>query len=62
MGKTYRREKDYWDDDPVRFERRSTKHFKKESSYQEKRRDKNKIIEDYYNNEDVTDASVYTRK
>jgi len=49
MGKTYRREKNVWDDDPNRFERRVKKSRvakkAKEHAYQERRRQKNKIRE-----------------
>jgi len=49
MGKTYRREKNVWDDDPNRFERRVKKNRgaqkMKEHAYQERRRQKNKIRE-----------------
>lgn len=58
MGKTYRREKNVWDDDPVRFERRSIKNGKdkfkmKQDSYQDKRRERNKQrdMEEYFSNE-----------
>jgi hypothetical protein len=49
MGKTYRREKNVWDDNPNRFERRTTERKNsqkmKEYAYQERRKQKNKIRE-----------------
>jgi hypothetical protein len=49
MGKTYRREKNVWDDNPNRFERRATERKNsqkmKEYAYQERRKQKNKIRE-----------------
>lgn len=58
MGKTFRREKNVWDDDPVRFERRSIKNSKtkfkmKQDSYRDKRREKDKQrnMEEHFSNE-----------
>jgi len=50
MGKTYRRDKDHWEDDPVRFENR-TSWKKKKKAFKEKRsqrldNDKNSFEED----------------
>ena len=54
MGKTYRREKNVWDDDPVRFENRSNKKPKKsfkDESIQELRKNKNKNVEEFFSYE-----------
>jgi len=51
MGKTYRRERNVWDDDSDRFDRRSkkrkTSYRMKEDVYQERRRLKNKNREQH---------------
>ena len=55
MGKTYRREKNVWDDDPLRFENRSNKKKPKKSfkdeSIQELRKNKNKNVEEFFSYE-----------
>jgi len=45
MGKTYRREKNIWDDDPVRFENRSSKKAKRKSEKQKREKTKLRVYD-----------------
>jgi hypothetical protein len=55
MGKTFRREKDYWDDEAPRFDRRNSKNNEKKTirtvEYQENRRNKHRQIDTFFDDE-----------
>jgi len=55
MGKTYRRDRDIWDEDPVRFENRSRK-SKKKFVKQKIARDPQQNNRDYENDETGEDS------
>tara|TARA_B100000519_G_C13948225_1_gene299434 strand:+ start:431 stop:601 length:171 start_codon:yes stop_codon:yes gene_type:complete len=53
MGKTYRRKKNIWDDDPEGFERRSSKHVKKWSKQQRIKKKTREVHDEQYNRPSV---------